>query len=114
MKKLVLFVSLFIFAGVSMAQLTEWTWDTYSTAFQAPEDFTVSKNEEKVFSAGNGDINLTIYPFKSSVPDDPSASIVAWANQNKITGYGDVEVAELNGYTGFFVEGVAPIRMEHL
>ena len=85
MKNLLFLLSFLLTTTFVSAQMTTWTWDLYKVQFQAPSNFKVSKNDKSGFSAGNGHINLTIYPEngKNHSLDQMAGSLESWANREK-------------------------------
>lgn len=110
MKNLLFLLSFLLTTTFVSAQMTTWTWDLYKVQFQAPSNFKVSKNDKSGFSAGNGHINLTIYPEKGSNAslDDMAASLERWANSTQLSYDGGANMLEdLNGYWGCYIDGTA-------
>lgn len=112
MKKSIFFtVSLvFLMGTFAKAQTLEtWTWDSYHMKFKVPSDFEVLESTGEKFSAGNYDINLTIYPEKVSdyTYDKMKSSLRTWTTSNNVVpdskGYQYLE--DLNGYWGCMVDG---------
>ena len=102
-------VVLFMGTFASAQDLIQYTWDTYKTKFQIGSDFEVLDNTSEKFSAGNSNINLTIYPEKVSklTTGKMKSSLKQWTKNNGVTpsknGY--LSLKDLNGYWGVMVDG---------
>jgi hypothetical protein len=109
MKNLFLLIVFMAASQWASAQMTTWTWDTYKVKYSAPSNFKVSKNSAAGFSAGNTNINLTIYPEKGAniSYDDMLNSLTAWADAQSLGYDAGAEYIELNGYWGCYIDGVA-------
>lgn len=111
MKNLFLLFALLLGAQFASAQMTTWTWDTYKVKFDAPSNFKTSKNSATGFSAGNTNINLTIYPENGAniSYEKMLRSLQKWADNQNLSYDGDAAYMEdLNGYWGCYIDGVAP------
>ena len=93
------------------AQTIDYTWDTYKTKFKIGKDFTVKENTTSTFSAGNKDINLTIYPRTGGHNNSSEllSGLKQWVKDTKVTistdGY--LEQPDLNGYHGYMVDATS-------
>lgn len=105
-----LFLLLAFVAGTqwASAQMTKWTWDQHRIEFQAPKDFKVSKNDKTVFSAGNTNIALTIYPRSAENMgyDEMAGALEKWAISSKLNyDMAPEYLDDLNGYWGCYIDG---------
>ncbi len=108
-----LFVILFVgaFTLSSYAQrMQQYTWDDYKTKFSVPTTFVVNSSTGEMWSGGNDDINLTIFPRKGEnlSQQGMDEALINWANGEGVTGLGnvtDIDSQKLNGYWGVFIEG---------
>jgi hypothetical protein len=111
MRTSLLILALGLFAGTVSAQsMKKWTWDSYKMAFSVPADFKVLEKSSTMFSAGNEDINLTIYPEKGETVTKAEMKnlLRAWARDNKLKFDGSPEImTDLNRYWGVYIDGVA-------
>lgn len=107
--------TIFLFAFVALshwasAQMTTWTWDTYKIKYSAPSNFKISKNTKEAFSAGNTNINLTIYPHvdENLAYDDMAGALRTWAKSSSVSFQGaPQQMEDLNGYWGVYIDGKA-------
>lgn len=109
-KVLILFIFTWMIVMTTFSQLTTWTWDQYKVKFDAPTDFKVDDNNAEVFSAGNGHINLTIYPQTnvSTEIDAMTENLSKWAINTDLSFDMQPEFLEdLNGYWGVYIDGEA-------
>ena len=110
MKKSLFLLAFVVLSHFASAQMKTWTWDTYKVKYSAPSNFKVSKNTKDVFSAGNTNINLTIYPRtgENLAYDDMDGALRKWARSSKVSFSGEPNLMEsLNGYWGVYVDGTA-------
>ncbi len=106
--KSVLFFIIVCSTQLIAQDMQTWTWDSYKTKFKVPYDFEVKTNTGEAFSAGNKDINLSIYPQKVSdmTYSKMKTSLAKWVESNGVTVDGDYwELADLNRYWGVMVGG---------
>lgn len=112
--KFKIFLSLIIFCTTSSfvtAQLKTWNWTEYKMQFKAPSNFKVDENTSEKFSAGNGNLYLTIYPKRGSkmTYDGMKGALREWSRNNDLTYRKDVQyMSSLNRYWGVYIDGVAP------
>ena len=61
--------------------------------FKAPPDFKIDENNAEKFSAGNGNLYLTIYPKKGSkiTYEGMKSALRDWSRQNDLTYKKDVQ-----------------------
>lgn len=110
MKNLFLLLAFMVVGQIASAQMTEWTWDTYRVKYSAPSNFKVLKNSASGFSAGNNNINLTIYPENGAniSYDAMLSSLTRWAKAQKLSfADGAQYLEDLNGYWGCYIDGTA-------
>ncbi len=110
MKKSLFLLACFVLSHFASAQMKSWTWDTYKVKYSAPSNFKISKNTKEAFSAGNTNINLTIYPRtgENLGQGDMVAALRKWAHSSKVTFTGTPEeLDDLNGYWGVYLDGTA-------
>lgn len=77
--------------------------------FQAPGSFSIKESSSTVFSAGNDNIYLTIYPKKGEnlTYDNMKGALQRWARENGVEwnssslGY----MSSLNRYWGYYIDG---------
>lgn len=110
-KKLILSIALLAlsFNFLYAQSLKGWTWSDYKMKFQAPNNFTVKESSGTIFSAGNDNIYLTIYPKKGENLTYSSMKNVLqkWARDNNVDfnssdmGY----MSNLNRYWGYYIDG---------
>lgn len=102
-------VALLMGAGISAQSLKQYTWDSYKTKFKIGTDWKIEESTGTSFSAGNYDINLTIYPRTGGHNDynELKSGLKTWVGENKVTpdSKGYKELANLNGYHGCMVDG---------
>lgn len=102
---------LFIGASASAQSYTNYTWDAYKTKFKIGSDWTVEESTGDSFSAGNYDINLTIYPRTGGHNDytQLKSGLKSWVSDSKVQissdGYVELTAEMLNGYHGCMVDG---------
>ena len=78
--------------------------------FKAPSSFRVDENNSNKFSAGNGNLYLTIYPKKGSKMsyEGMKGALREWSRNNDLTYSKDVQyMSNLNGYWGVYIDCVA-------
>ncbi len=110
MKKSLLLIAFVILSHFASAQMKGWTWDTYKVKYSAPSNFKISQNTKDVFSAGNTNINLTIYPRtgENLAYDEMDGALRKWARSSKVSFSGEPNLMEsLNGYWGVYLDGTA-------
>jgi hypothetical protein len=93
---------------VSAQSLESWTWDTYKMKFKVPNNFKVSDNDATKFSAGNGNLHLTIYPRKDEelTYETMQSALRKWARSNNVNYEGEVKyMKSLNEYWGVYIDG---------
>jgi hypothetical protein len=89
--------------------MKSWTWADYKMKFQAPNNLVVKESSGTIFSAGNDNIYLTIYPKKGENLTYSSMKDVLqkWARDNNVdfnssdVGY----MSNLNRYWGYYIDG---------
>lgn len=90
--------------------MRSYTWDSYRMKFEIPEDFEIKKSDGKNFSAGNGDIYLSIYPRlnENLSYEGMEEALMAWAKSSNVlfTDDGLMYLDNLNGYWGVMADGV--------
>jgi hypothetical protein len=99
------------FSFVASAQLKTWNWSEYKMEFKAPSSFKVDENNSEKFSAGNGNLYLTIYPKKGTKMsyEGMKGALRDWSRNNDLTYRGDVAyMSNLNRYWGVYIDGTAP------
>jgi hypothetical protein len=100
---------LFIGTSISAQSLKQYTWDSYKTKFKIGTDWTVKESTSSSFSAGNKDINLTIYPRTGGHNDytELKNGLRTWVSDSKVivNSKGYQELSDLNGYHGCMIDG---------
>lgn len=109
-KKLLLFALATISFNFLFAQsLKGWTWADYKMKFQAPNNFSIKESSGTVFSAGNENLHLSIYPKKGEnlTYEKMKGALQKWARENNVefnsnnVGY----MSNLNRYWGYYIDG---------
>ncbi len=109
-RKLLLLAFVAISFNLLYAQsLKGWTWTDYKMKFQAPNNFSIKESSGTVFSAGNDNIFLSIYPKKGEnlTYERMKGALQKWARENNVdfnsnnVGY----MSNLNRYWGYYVDG---------
>ncbi|HTM93818.1 MAG TPA: hypothetical protein VL095_15455 [Flavisolibacter sp.] len=108
-KHLLLTALLALSLNILYAQMKSWTWSNYKMKFQAPNTFTIKESSATVFSAGNDNIYLTIYPKKGEklTYERMKDALQKWARDNGVEwnssdlGY----MSSLNRYWGYYIDG---------
>lgn len=92
------------------AQLKTVTWEPYKLQFEIPTDFEIADNSTESFSAGNTDINITIFPQKvSNNKDNMLGGLIKWADAQSLIYDSDAPYADdLDDYWACFIDGTAP------
>ena len=86
-KKQLLLTAVLLFAlNALYAQMKSWTWSNYKMKFQAPNSFSIKESSSSVFSAGNDNIYLTIYPKKGEnlTYEKMKGALQKWARDNGV------------------------------
>ncbi len=100
---------LLIGASATAQSLKQYTWDSYKTKFKIGTDWTIEESTGTSFSAGNYDINLTIYPRTGGHNDytELKSGLKSWVTDSKVTvsSSGYSELKDLNGYHGCMIDG---------
>lgn len=101
--------SFFLFLTISVfsQKKFDYTWDHYSLVFTLASDFKpVTNNAEEFVAKGDG-MEFSIFPFNdnSVKHDDIAAYTMDIAKSIKMEQLDDVDVIELNGLKGAYVEG---------
>jgi hypothetical protein len=108
-KQFLLIAVLLLGLNTLYGQMKSWTWSNYKMKFQAPNSFSIKESSSTVFSAGNDNIYLTIYPKKGEelTYDKMKGALQKWARDNGIEwnstdlGY----MSSLNRYWGYYIDG---------
>ena len=108
-KHLLLTALLALSLNILHAQMKSWTWSNYKMKFQAPNTFNIKESSATVFSAGNDNIYLTIYPKKGEnlTYERMKDALQKWARDNGVEwnssdlGY----MSSLNRYWGYYIDG---------
>ena len=109
-KQILLTLALALSVNFLFAQaMKSRTWADYKMQFQAPNCLTIKESSGTIFSAGNDNIYLTIYPKKGENLTYSSMKDVLqkWARDNKVdfnssdVGY----MPNLNRYWGYYIDG---------
>ena len=108
---LITFILLISGIGVVTSQnMRTYTWDSYLMTFEIPEDFDVKKSDGNNFSAGNGDIYLSIYPRvdENLSYEEMEEALIKWAKGSDfiVADNGVMYLDDLNGYWGVMADGV--------
>jgi hypothetical protein len=114
MKKKLTILSLFVFSSFTFlkAQSTKsLTWTEYNLKFQVPADMVVRENSPIVFSGGNGNVFISIYPGKGDTItyEIMPEQLKNWARENKVN-YEEssgIYLNDLDGYSAYKIEGTS-------
>jgi hypothetical protein len=114
MNKKLFILSLFVFPFCSFlnAQSTKsLTWTEYNLKFQVPADMVVRENSPIVFSGGNGNVFISIYPGKGDTIsyDIMPSELRNWAGENKVN-YEETSgkyITDLDAYSAYKIDGTA-------
>jgi hypothetical protein len=102
-------IVLLIGANATAQTLKQYTWESYKTKFKIGTDWTISESTGTSFSAGNKDINLSIYPRTGGHNNysELLSGLKAWVKESNVTISSDgyLEQPNLNGYHGCMVDG---------
>ena len=110
-KSFILTATIVLFMGsfAKAQSLKQYTWDSYKTKFKIGTDFKVKESTGTSFSAGNKDINLTIYPRTGGHNNSSQlqTDLKSWVKDSKVTVSSDgyKELPDLNGYHGYMIDG---------
>ncbi|MFN8279806.1 MAG: hypothetical protein U0V49_05935 [Saprospiraceae bacterium] len=85
----------------------DYEWKQYKLVFTLAADFKEETNTEDEFTASGDGMEFGIFPFKDKEIDhsDITAYTIKVAKSIKMEQLDDVDVAELNGLKGAYVEG---------
>jgi hypothetical protein len=103
------FFALFLLSNIASAQMTQYTWNEYDMQFRIPNSFNVDENSSSKFSAGDGNVWLTIYPQTGSplTYDQMEGQLSSWAGSNGVS-YNNMNTDLYNnGYWGVYIDGTA-------
>jgi hypothetical protein len=103
------FFALFFISNVASAQMTQYNWNEYDMKFSIPNSFNVEENNKSKFSAGDGNVWLTIYPQTGAALtyDEMQGQLSDWAGRNGVS-YNTMNTdLYSNGYWGVYIDGTA-------
>ena len=100
------FVTL-LYSATFLSAQQQYTWDMYDLSFTLADDFEEVTNDEDEFSAMGYGMDLTILPFHDGDidADDITIYTMSMAATLELDNIGDLDVIELNDYTGAYAEG---------
>ncbi len=95
------------FISVQAQKTFDYEWTQYKLVFSLAEDFKAETNTADEFTAKGDGMEFGIFPFKDDEIDhsDITAYTIKVAKSIKLEQLDDVDVAELNGLKGAYVEG---------
>ena len=108
MKKFVFFLFLIsVLTTTTLSAQTEWHWDTHGIAFNAPENFRITKNDASEFEANNSNIYLSIIPWQDGEVSEGNMAemILGIAKEMKYDNLHDADKLAVSDFSGYFVEG---------
>lgn len=102
----------FLLAGFTKSDLYsqkdyDYEWKQHNIVFTLPEDFKEVTNKADEFTASGDGMEFGIFPFSDASVDHSNitAYTIAIAKHIKLEELDDVDVMELNGLQGAYVEG---------
>jgi hypothetical protein len=102
-------VALLSFVSVAAFSQDKWDfeWDQHNIAFTLAEDFKVVTNDGDEFSAKGDGMDFSIFPFSDNSIDHSNITeyTIAIAKTLELERLDDVDVLDLNGLKGAYVEG---------
>lgn len=101
--------ALFLISNGAFAQMTQYNWNEYDMTFSIPNSFNVDENNSSKFSAGDGNVWLTIYPQTGSALsyNEMQGQLSDWAGRNGVS-YNTMNTdLSNNGYWGVYIDGTA-------
>ncbi len=103
---LVAVLSLFSLAAYSQDDW-DYEWEQYHIVFTLAEDFKVTSNTADEFVASGDGMEFGIFPFSDETVDHSNITeyTIAIAKTLKLEELDDVDVLDLNGLKGAYVEG---------
>jgi hypothetical protein len=103
---LVAVLSLFSLAAYSQDDW-DYEWEQYHIVFTLAEDFKVTSNTAEEFVASGDGMEFGIFPFSDETVDHSNITeyTIAIAKTLKLEELDDVDVLNLNGLKGAYVEG---------
>lgn len=111
-KILITYILLIYISGVLISQeMHEYTWDSYNMKFEIPASFSVKKSQGDIFSAGNDNMHLSIYPRlnENLSYEEMEEALLNWASSSALilTDKGLTYLDNLNSYWGMKADGTA-------
>ncbi|MEI6408060.1 MAG: hypothetical protein WCR52_01640 [Bacteroidota bacterium] len=97
----------FVTVSVNAQTLIDYVWGQHNIAFTLPNDFKVVTNTGDEFTASGDGMEFGIFPFSDESVDHSNitAFTIAIAKSLELEQMDDVDVIELNGLKGAYVEG---------
>lgn len=96
-----------LFAFSAMQAQTTWEWEQHHISFTLADDFKATSNNANEFIAKGDGMEFSIFPF--SDPDIDQSDITKYtleiAKSVELEELDDVDVLEMNGLKGAYVEG---------
>ena len=85
----------------------DYEWTQHNIAFTLAEDFKVIANDGDEFTAKGDGMDFSVFPFSDNTIDHSNITeyTLAIAKSLELERLDDVDVAELNGLKGAYVEG---------
>jgi hypothetical protein len=106
--RFVLLLALALFSFKSIAQDIDYTWKQYNITFTLAKDFKINTNNGEEFTAtGDGNMQFGVFPFSDHTVDHSNitAYTIEIAKSLELEQLDDVDVLDLNGLQGAYVEG---------
>ena len=108
MKKFSFLVAFLFVANLAICQ-TDWDyeWEHYNIAFTLSDKFKVLKNTADEFTAQGNGISVSLFPFEDGSIDHTNITkyVLDIAKSVELEELDDVDIVELNGLKGAYVEG---------
>ena len=101
------FIALLSLLAVSASAQTDWEWSQYHIMFTLADDFRVSTNSGDEFTAKGDGMEFAIFPFSDQELDHSNitAYTIEIGKSLELEELDDVDVVDLNGLKGAYVEG---------
>lgn len=93
--------------AISVTAQTDWEWKQHHIAFTLADDFKPVTNTADEFTASGDGMEFGIFPFSDQTLDHSNitAYTISIAKSLKLERLDDVDVLEMNGLEGAYVEG---------
>ena len=86
---------------------TEMHWDTHGVGFTVPNNFKIETNNAEEYTASNDNLFLSITPIQDETltKDNLADAVVAMAKELEYDLVEEVDEAEIDDFTGYYVKG---------